>query len=172
MKSSILIISTFCFFLISYCQENSSNLNDSTHTFSFILKYGVGAKNVINTFDHTYTKDLISGPDTSILLQLSSQELDTIRLEMERIHILDYPKIFSPLWSDNPNGMERSVNPSSSYYFKIQIGNHIKEITWGDSNESGIKMAINLRGLIFKIIKFVASKEEYKRLPRPRAMYQ
>ena len=172
MKSSILIILTSCFSFISYCQEISSDPNDSTHTFSFILKYGVGAKNIINTFDHTYTKDLVSGPDTSILLHLSSQELDTIRLEMDRIHILDYPKIFAPPWSDNPNGMEKSVNPSSSYYFKIQIDNHLKEITWGDSNESEIKMAVNLRNLIFKIIKIVASKEEYKKLPRPHARYQ
>ena len=172
MKSSIVIIFICCLSLNSYCQEKSNNPDDSTHSFNFILKFGVANKNIINTFNHTFTKDLVMGPDTTISLYLSELELDTIKAEMERIHILDYPKIFTPPWRDNPNVYDMTVFPNSSYYLKIQFGNQIKEVSWDDSNDSKINIAKKLRGIISKIIKIIVNKEEYKKLPNSRAAYQ
>ncbi len=171
MKSSILIALAFCFCLISHCQNISFNRNDSTFTFHFILKYGIGA-NVLNTFDQTFTKDLICDSAVSTSLRLTSEELDTIKLEMERVQIFDYPENFAPPLSDHPSKDERIVSPSMEYYFKIQLGNNIKEITWHDTNASETNMAKRLRALVSKIRKIIESKKEYKMLPEPRGAYQ
>jgi hypothetical protein len=169
MKLSIITFMTISFFMISYCQEKSYNHNDTTKTFNFIAAEGFYS---FNTFNNTLTRAIVPGHDTTISLHLSAQELNTIRAEMERIHILDYPRKFSPPWRENSNGMERGIDPFPSYYLKIKIGNQIKEITWMDTNESETKLAENLRSVIFKIFSFIHGKEEYKKFPPINIMLQ
>jgi hypothetical protein len=38
--------------------------------FNILLKYGVGAKNELNTFDSTYTKDLVAWAPITITVPL------------------------------------------------------------------------------------------------------
>jgi len=56
------------------CIYSSSDQPD----FNLIFKYGVTARNELNTFQGTYTKDMISDPSITVDLSLTEEELSRI----------------------------------------------------------------------------------------------
>lgn len=139
-----------------------SNLN-------LIFKYGVGAKNELNTFQGTYTKDMVMDPATTVNLSLSNDELARIYQKMVEIDFFGYPANFSvSVPSGEAVGM---VTPYSSYYFKVEYDSKVKELWWDDNITNEDEKAEKLRELINLIIGIIESKEEYKELPSPRGGY-
>lgn len=141
---------------------SESNLN-------LIFKYGVGAKNELNTFNGTYTKDMILDPSITANLSLSNDELDRIYRKMIEIKLFDYPDSFSV--SVPPGEATGVVTPYSSYYFKVEYDSKVKELWWDDNITNEDEKAERLRELIRLIIDIIESKEEYKKLPSPRGGY-
>ncbi len=136
---------------------------------SFILQYGILARNQIDTFNGTYTKDLISAGTKTIKLRLNDTELSEIEEQMKQICILDYPEKFVP---EN----NRYVTPNVTYHLKIKIDGATKEIHWEDYNcydIDGIAKrdepveATQLRNVMKNIITIIEQKEAYKKLPQP-----
>lgn len=136
--------------------------------FAFILKYGIGAKNELDTKAGTYTKDLILSGTISIPLELSTDELTKIYNEMYKIKINNYPEKFKP---DNDAAVQRSVTPCQTYELLLTANGKEQQITWVDSSLSEKTDANNLRDLINLIISAIESKEEVKKLPEPRGAY-
>ena len=138
--------------------------------FNLIFKYGVGAKNVLNTFQGTYTRDMVVGPPIPVRLCLSEKELDNIYQKMVEIDFFGYPDKFHVLVLHG--GVAGRVTPYSTYYFKVKYNNsEIKELVWADNIISEDERADNLRELIKFIIEIIESKPGYKRLPEPRGGY-
>lgn len=135
--------------------------------FNFVLKYGVGAKNILDTFKGDYTKDLISSKEetATVKLKLTQEEMKNIYNEMIKINILGYPQVFIPY-------AETRVKPNITYYLKIQINGKVNEIYWSDQNESRAGQAVKLRNLIENVIKIIETKEEYKKMPPAEGGYQ
>src|SRR5665647_2086970 len=103
--------------LILILLPGCTKANDKTQQvgdFGFTLKYGVGAKNELNTFEGTFTKDLVIAGTTTTGLRLSNTELNQIYEEMLRIHIMDYPETFK----ESRNSM---VTPFQTYDIYINI---------------------------------------------------
>ena len=137
--------------------------------FNLIFYYGVGANNGLNTFEGTYTKDMIMDPPITVNLSLSEEELDSIYRKMVEIDFFDYPDEFSvSVPSGEAIGM---VTPHSSYYFKVEYDSKVKELRWEDKITNEDEKANKLRELIKLIRDIVESKEEYKELPEPRSGY-
>ncbi|MEN6461145.1 MAG: hypothetical protein ABFC94_07240 [Syntrophomonas sp.] len=143
--------------------------DNNKNEFNFILQYGILAKNQIDTFNGTYTKDLISAGTKTIKLRLTDTELSDIKEDMEQICILDYPEKFTP-------EINRYVTPNITYHLKINIDGISKEVHWEDYNcfdtpEIAKPVepveATKLRNALIKIIKIIEQKEEYKKLPQP-----
>jgi len=128
--------------------------------FNFIFRYGVGAKNEMNTFNQIYTKDMVMDQPVSIGLNLTDDEIVGVYKEMNDL------KVFSI----NEASTEKNVmvTPCSSYYFKVQIGSLVKELSW-----DGCQGKINdkLQRFTDYIIKIIEAKEEYKKLPAPKGGY-
>ena len=139
---------------------------------NLIFRYGVGAKNELNTFEGTYTKDMVSDPSITVPLSLTEEELDRIYRKMVEIDFFEYPEeFFVDVASGELAGM---VTPYSSYYFKVEYGSSIKELRWEDeiteiTNEDD--KANKLRELIKLITDIIEAKEEYQRLPEPTSGY-
>ena len=136
---------------------------------NLIFRYGVQSRNELNTFQGTYTKDMIVDPPITVNLLLSREELDRIYQKMVEIDFFDYPDEFSVLvlpWM--PTG---EVTPYSSYYFKVEYDSAIKELWWEDKITNRDEKADKLRELIDLIRDTVESKEEYGNLPLPRGGY-
>jgi hypothetical protein len=128
----------------------------------------VGAKNILNTFDCTYEKDMVSDPSITIYLHLSPEELDSIHLKMQQIDFFNYPDIFR---INVTNEFEGIVTPFSTYYFYIQTENLVKELYWEDKIINPDHKAEQLRELIHLILKIIHSEKEYQQLPESRGGY-
>ncbi|GFN23898.1 hypothetical protein [Thermanaeromonas sp. C210] len=141
--------------------------------FNFILKYGVEAKNVLDTFAGTFTKDLINAGRVTTRLTLTPEEMAAVYAEMRRINILAYPEEFPP-------GQKKLgqvyVTPYPTYYLKVRMDGKVKEIYWeditgGQNMSAQPQEAVQLRNLIDKIIGMIEAKEEFKQLPTPEGGY-
>lgn len=141
----------------------------SPSTFNLIFKYGVGAKNELNTSQGTYTKDMVMDPSITVNLSLSKEELDRIYQKMIEINFFGYPDEFSV--SVSPGQSVGMVTPYCSYYFRIEYDSKVKELRWEDNIINEDKKAEKLRELITLIRDIIESKEEYKQLPPPRGGY-
>ena len=95
--------------------------------FNLIFRYGVGAKNELNTFEGTYTRDMISDPSITVPLSLTEEEQDRIYKKMVEIDFFDYPEKFS--LTVTPGGSVGMVTPYMSYYFRVEYDSRIKETT-------------------------------------------
>lgn len=138
--------------------------------FNFILKYGVGAKNVLDTFAGTFTKDLVNARTVTTRLTLTPEEMAAVYAEMRRLNIFAYPEEFAP----RQNGLY--ITPHPTYYLKVQMDGKVKEIYWeditGEQNLSAQPQeAVQLRNLIDKIVRMIEAKEEFKQLPQPEGVY-
>jgi hypothetical protein len=138
-------------------------------SFNFDFRYGVGAKNELDTFEKTYTRDMIVDPSVKIKMELTDGEMVEIYQKMMEINFFDYPDKFSvTVPAGESFGME---TPCSSYYFKAAYKSTIKEVSWDDCITYKDQGADKLRELIRYIENVIESKEEYKRLPTPRGSY-
>ena len=131
--------------------------------FNFILKYGIWAKNEIDTFIRTHTKDLIAAGSTTTDFKLTAAELSSIEKQMREINILNYPEKFEP----DPS---RYVTPNITYYLIINMDGKTKKIQWEDYNCYGEWLepveATQLRNVFKNVIMTIEQKEEYKKLPQ------
>jgi len=137
--------------------------------FNMIFKYGVMAKNELNTFNDTFTKDMIMDPSITVPLTLSQQELDKISRKMLEIDFINYPGSFSVEVAPGEAVGQRIPYPS--YYFQVEYDSQVKELFWEDKIINGSERADRLRELIRLIIDIIESKEEYQNLPSPSGGY-
>ena len=164
MKKFVFVILASCLLLILIgCNPTPSS------DFNMVFKYGVGAKNKLDTFNGTFTRDMVVEPSITIELSISKQELDRIYNKMVEIDFFNYPDEFSvPI---DPDGKVIIVTPYNSYYFKVEYDSKVKELWWEDEIHNENMDADKLRELIQLIKDIIESKEEYKQLPEPKAGY-
>jgi hypothetical protein len=140
--------------------------------FDFIVTYGLGGMNVMDTFKGVYTRDLIEAGSADVPLQLSQQEMIQIYSEMKKINIMKYPYTYSPLRTVDSGLYDRShVDPYYTYSLKLRINGRYKEIYWKNENYSVIGNSNNLKEMISSIFSIVNTKEIIKSMPTPRGGY-
>jgi hypothetical protein len=147
------------------CGERESQISG----FDLEFKYGITARNVLDTFEGTYTKDMVADPPITIDFALSEEEKEEIYQKMAEIDFFDYPDEFSVEIS--PDAVVTMVIPYSSYYFRVACDSQIKELRWDDDIKNPDEQADRLRELIMLIRDIVESKEEYRALPTPTSAY-
>ncbi len=145
-------------------QKPSGDSFSLTDDFNLVLKYGVGAKNELNTFDGTFTRDLILDPPVTTRLILTSQEKMQILQKIDEMDMFGFPDNFSK----NPDVW---VTPQTDYYIKVQNGSQTKEVSWNTNSliESDIKNSLDQ--LVSYITGLIEQKSEYKALPTPNGAY-
>lgn len=152
-------------FFANLKQFHGTSLNaDYPADFDFELKYGVNARNVINTFDDTFTKDLVSAGTAKTKMALTLEEKREVYSEMNRMGFFKLPAVFTPKGKGG-------VEPHNSYYFKVRYNGQIKEVSWVDENLSEDYKALEMRNLINKITNNVQKRPEFKDLPEPKGGY-
>jgi hypothetical protein len=138
-------------------------------SFNFSLKYGINARNEIDTYNNQYTKDMVVDPSVTIGFILTQEDMDLIYTKMVEIDFFNYPEHFSV---EKPkNGIVGIVTPYSSYYFNVKYGTDNKELWWDDEITNPDAKATSLRELITLIKNIIQVKEEYKALPEPSSGY-
>lgn len=137
-----------------------TSLPKNPSDFNFIFKYGVMAKNELNTFNQTFTKDMIVDAPITIELKLTDDEMESVydKIRSSNLFSAAGAKI-------NENIM---VTPCDNYYLMIQTGDIQRELLWNDCHgeikDQRKKFTDYIKQIIF-------SKEEYKKLPEPQGGY-
>lgn len=137
--------------------------------FEFIFRYGVTARNVIDTYQDKFTKDLINDPPITANLRLTEEEMDRIYRKMVEIGFFNYPDRFTV--NVPPGEPVQVVIPFDIYQFTVEKDSQIKRLDWDDKIKNPDEKADRLRDLISLIIEIIESKPEYKQLPEPRGGY-
>lgn len=142
--------------------------------FGFSAAYGVAAKNQIDTFKGTFTKDIVSPskPNPTVQLRLTAGELGRLYSELASMHILDYPSQLPPP-EDRvaKNGTAVVVMPSESYTLRIKAAGVEKVITWDDNANLMTSEAKALRTWFRELENIIQSKPEYKAMPPAQGGY-
>jgi len=152
--------------LLGGCGSNQMPI-EKPKDFAFVLKYGIGAKNVLDTKDGTFTKDLIIAGAKNAPLKLSDEELTTIYNEMQKIKIMNYPEYFKP----DRLPIQRWVTPHPTYELTIEYNGKEKRIFWDDESLSEESESNKLRNVINLVKTIIENKEEYKKFPEPQGGY-
>jgi hypothetical protein len=136
--------------------------------FGFEFRYGVGGKNILNTFNGTFTRDMVVDKPITIELRLSEKQLTEIKNKMTDVGLLNYP---NKLNSKPISTVVGEQMPFETYHFKTRIGNETKELTWEDRYIVSSGEFMKTRELTALIKKIIQNSPEYKKLPEPRGGY-
>jgi hypothetical protein len=131
--------------------------------FNLVFKYGVGGKNVLDTFENKFTKDMIIDSPVIVDFKLTPAEKESIG---QKIKELDLFNKESKIKADSDIQVE--MTPCSNYYLKVQDNNSVKEINW-DNCTGEISQAY--RQFADFMINLIESKKEYKNLPAAQGGY-
>ena len=144
--------------------QSDMALTENVDDFDLLFRYGVGAKNKLNTFNGTYTKDMVIDPSITVDFTLTSEEKLQI---LNKINSID----FFNLHSSFPLNPHMWVTPQTDYYLKVQNGNEVNEVSWNDNSIIEDSIETNLDQLITFLLEIIENKAAYKALPTPRAGY-
>ena len=147
---------------------SDSGLSPESRDFNLRLRYGIGARNELNTFQNTYTKDLILDGTVTTRFVLSDAEFEQIKDKMIEIDFFNYPETFTVARTDT---IVVSIEPHATYDFEVKYNSSIKRLHWDDGTISNDQRAERLRELIRLIQSIVETKPEYRQLPPARGGY-
>jgi len=169
MKKALSIIAVLTLAAVLLGMTGCDKQTSEKPGFNLIFKYGVTAKNELDTFKGTYTKDMVTDPSITIGLRLSEEEMNSIYQKMLEIDFFSYPEAFK---ATVPSGeLTGMVTPFSSYYFTVEYDSQVKKLQWEDNVTNPDEKASKLRELIKLIKSIIESREEYKKLPEPKSGY-
>ena len=135
--------------------------------FGFVLETGNGF--LVDTFSDSVTKDMVRGPDTTIALRLTEEELDAIYETMIAIRFFEFPE------PHLPTERRGYLTPNDGVVrLTARAGGVTRTQSWftGDvptgARIDDWKRLYLLTELIWRIVE---SHAEYQELPPPRGLY-
>jgi hypothetical protein len=132
--------------------------------FAFRIGYGHGAKNVLDTFNNTCTKDMISAHSITIPMRLTPEEKLRVYRKIVAIHFFHYPKVFAV-----PSNSR--IMPHTTSTFKVRRDHQITTVYWDQISLGQNDPSRRLTELIRLVQSIVEAKPAYKKLPPPQGGY-
>lgn len=144
------------------CSESPT----SVETREFNLMFSDG-RNVLNTFNNTFTKDLILNGTITVPFILSRKDLKRISDKMIEIGYYQYPDTLIV-----PTGDTICVKmPSSTYKFEVRNNTSTKQLYWKNRICNQNAQSTNLLEAINLIWTIIHSQPEYLLLPPAKGGY-
>jgi len=144
---------------IGYVPERPDN-------FTLLFKYGVGSRNILDTREGTFTKDLILDPPITVELSLTEEELQTVWVCLHRNHFYDMPESI-------PSSSNTEMIPHETYKLTVWAEGYLKKKVIMDDpyGRYSLEERRYLR-IVGKLKELIRSKPVYKTLPEPRGGYE
>ncbi|WP_053070498.1 hypothetical protein [Alkalihalobacillus pseudalcaliphilus] len=163
----ILLIVLFCSSCVSQDEQSEQGMPaEKPDDFDFSLKYGMGLNmNELNTYENTYTKDLIEDGTATTELFLTEEEIAYIYEQFRQLGVKDLPH-------DRATGKYITcMEPHSTYVLKMTVAEEEFRLKWDTACETPAKIAWekfvnNLESTIIFV------KEEYQQLPEAKGGYE
>ncbi|MFE8699537.1 hypothetical protein ACFYKX_02745 [Cytobacillus sp. FJAT-54145] len=158
-----------CSFLLISCntvpQEKLYSMpEEMPESFGFHVKYGIGMKNEINTYEGAVVKDLIAkGTHKTTDIVFTEEEMKNI-YEMVR-----QTEPFSPKYLAQSNSCNQT--PYNEFYIEITVENHTTNFHFSEEYCELTDDGKKFKSLIYKIHDLLQEKEEYKQLPQAEGGY-
>jgi hypothetical protein len=169
MKNRFLLVLIVLCLAFTGCTSIATARENNQNDFNFIFKYGVSGGNTLDTFQGTYTRDMILDPAKTIHLTLTADEMNSVLQKMLDIDFFNYPDKFSVQVADNE--IKTEVAPYPSYFFQVEYQGKIKKLLWHAKYVNSDPPADKLKELINLITGIIESKPEYQALPKPSGGY-
>jgi len=160
-----LLSTTVLALLVVSCSD--SGTSPESRNFDLKFSYGVDARNVLNTFENTYTKDLVIDGTTTVSFVVPDSQLQRISSKMSEIGFFEYPDTFGIPTGDTIV----YVTPHSTYIFDVSENSTEKHLYWSDSHMLKDSAAVKLRRLISLIEDIIVSNPTYSQLPPTKGGY-
>lgn len=135
--------------------------------FRLVLEDSRGGR--IDTSSETATIDMVVDPDTTIALQLTAAEIDTIYQAAIAMRIFDYPEPH-PVLETTGGG----ICPDNVFYLRVEAGGHVRNLQWSTHYRPGGKNVgqwQRLDALTRLVYRTVAARPEFRALPERRGAY-
>ncbi|WP_078596542.1 hypothetical protein [Evansella clarkii] len=162
MKKLFFIILLFSIFN-SGCNTTSQALpKEKPGDFNFSLKYGIAAANELNTYENTYTKDMIIAENETIEFVLSEEEKKNIYDEFRNLDVLSLPE---------EEGGTTCQEPHNRYVLQMTAAGEEYHLRWNSACET---RAINRWERFMEELhaETIRTREEYQALPEPEGGYE
>lgn len=159
----VFLFSVLCSFLLISCnsvpqEELYSMPEEMPESFEFHVKYGIGMKNEINTYEGEVVKDLIAkGTHKTRDIVFNEEEMKNI------YKMVLQTEPFSPKYLAQSNSCNQS--PYSEFYLKITVENETTDFHFSEEYCELTEDGKKFKSLIYKIHDLLQEKEEYKLLP-------
>ncbi|MDZ7262309.1 MAG: hypothetical protein ONB05_09430, partial [candidate division KSB1 bacterium] len=127
--------------------------------------YGFG--NELNTFEQTYTKDLVMDGYITVKFWLTETEQQRILEKLWEVDFFHFPDTLK--YRMGPDSVMVSFHPDPGWQFlRVAYQNADKMVYWRYPLPEGNKFVPLLQELVNLIITIIESKPEYKALPAAR----
>ncbi|MFA6018095.1 MAG: hypothetical protein WCT28_03700 [Patescibacteria group bacterium] len=124
--------------------------------FNITFKYGVGAKNILDTFNDTFTKDMIVEDAITVPMELTNEELAAIHKKVDELNI------FETLEQEK---IVQFTTPCFSYDILLETDGTQQKVLWNCEERGSNNSRLDELSDYIRLI--VESKEAYKNLPEP-----
>ncbi|UTR10387.1 hypothetical protein MM300_21365 [Evansella sp. LMS18] len=164
MKLITIIIA--CFILLTACgsaaEEGKKLPEEMPEDFNFQLKYGFEARDILDTYEDTFTHNMIEKEDITIDFQLSDEEMEEIYSMMAEADILNSAENASEYTCADPYEVNK---------LQVTFDGEVHEREWITSYCEK-KPDKKLEEFIFVMhTEIVMPREEYRELPEPEGGY-
>lgn len=175
MKKLVIAIVIIVLSLVAFIVSRDKETNDG---FNLIFRYGVGAKNELNTFKQTFKKDMVNKPSITIKMQLSDEELVGIHQKLDEVNLFNEISAYQQKLKKEKEEYEEKIakwidpwlphteSHCSKYYIKINIDSTQKSINW----DCGVRTP-KVNEFLQYMYRIIESQEEYQKSPTPQAGY-
>ncbi|MBB3113099.1 hypothetical protein FHS18_005202 [Paenibacillus phyllosphaerae] len=160
------LVALFIVFALVFVGCNTTNKmpKEIPDDFAFSVQFGIGSKNVIDSFNGVVIKDLIVAGTAEAKINFTQEEMLNIYEKMKIINVLGS--------KDFVDDMSCSREPSGDDVWKIRINGNEQTIQWSSEYcelSDDAKHFEDLRNFVLDIVK---EKDEYKTLPEPKGGYE
>jgi hypothetical protein len=142
---------------------NESIVAPDTQIVQIYFKYSF--KNVLNTFENTYQKDLVLDGTITVNFWLTTEEQNQILNKAAAINFFSMPGLF-----EADSTVHTSLDPGPQE-LKIKYNNEDNTVVWEYPINDNDQQIMNLIELNDLIISIVEAKPEYNKLPQGRGGY-
>jgi hypothetical protein len=132
-----------------------------------LFRYGVGAKNVLDTFAGSFTKDLIGDSPVTTKMTLTEDELHRIEVKLDEVGFFNKSD-----WDLLPHGkVAGSMTPYSTFYLRVSLNGVVRELRWNNQVVFSGEVSGPIDEVIDLVLTIIEAKPEYRSLPDARGGY-
>ena len=153
-----------------YYKETTQESQDNSNQYDIYYSFGVGEKNILNTKNEIYTKDMVCEPSLNYTIRLSESEKSMIYNAVLENDLFNIKEDLTK--NCDENGICRQSMPLSTATLIVTLNGKVKTIKWSYdyiySEDAELKRFMSLQRVIEDIL---SKKEKERNIKQPTCGY-